>query len=583
MAIPIAFLDSDDLRKEVLGGIDELARLVAVTLGPGGRTVLLEQADGKKPLSTKDGVTVAESYVGNTPVKRVVVSSAIEVCQRTARQAGDGTTTAIVLAAALVKEGQDYLSINTSLSPQQLARQLRDIFHKKVKTGILGLSKSIKSLPHNEALAAITHVAKVSSNHDQEIADAVSRATDLVGESGMVMAEEGTGSSTDVIHKEGFPANTGLRDLGGSADTAFVNGSSGDCKLEGAYVLLYDGEVRESEQLIPLMNEILSERDEKGQSLRTPLVIFAHGYANGVLAILAQNFRQGRFTAIPMITPRNGQSHYRQSFLHDLQAYVGGTVLDPQGRGLSSVTLQDLGFATDFKATQSETVIEASFNEADTARVQGRIQDLQDQIKAADNDFDKDRYRYRVGQLTGGVATILAGGPTSFEAKERHARVVDAVSAVRSAMEMGVVPGGGSALLYVASQLSLDGPEGIFKRALMVPFSQILRNAGAIHKDENGNESVVVAPGEKDGDIGPTLDGQKFLVFDALTMTYIDWWESGIMDPTKVSLTALENALSVAQLLMTLGGVVAFSSNEDEQRIQQMQNAMVRAMKQETD
>lgn len=571
MGQPVHFLDDEKLRREVASSIRDLASLVAVTLGPGGRPVLLEQADGKPPLSTKDGVTVARHFAGKNSISRVVADAAREVCERTARIAGDGTTTAIVLADSLVREGQNYMEKNPSVSPQKVTRELRDIFLKKIKPMILELAKPVKGLPREEGLSAITHVAKVSANHDTEIAEAVAKGVDIVGEDGMIIAEEGAGADTTVLHSDGFPINTGLKDLGGAASTAFVNGSAGEARIStGAYVLLYDGEIRETEALVPVLNAIHSEVDEKGQPLRTPLVIFAHGYSDQVLKILAQNFRQGRFTCIPLSTPRNGQAHYRQSFLHDMAAYVGGIVFDPHGTNLSEANPANLGFLITIRAGQSETVITA---EPDVTKIEARIEELKKQMDSA-SDFDKDRIRYRIGQLNGGVATVFAGGVTALEAKERHARVVDAISAVRSAMELGVVPGGGATLLYIASKLNQTGPEGILRRSLMVPFAQILKNAGAITKNSPKEEESAVID-----DVGPTEDG--FMVFDALDMKYVDWWRAGILDPAKVTLTALENALSVAQLLMTLGGLVALSHSEGEQQVKAMQEGLMRAINQE--
>ena len=477
------------------------------------------------------------------------------------------TSTGIILASALVKEGQKYLEQNPSISPQRLTRELRSIFLNKIKPEVMALSKPLKGLSQEETLAAITHVAKVSANHDIEIANAVAKGVDLVGENGMVIAEEGAGIETTVLHTEGFPINGGLGQLGEGASTAFINGSGGDCRLTGAYVLLYDGDILETDLVIPIINEIHSEKDEKGMPLRTPLVIFAHNYSDNVLKLLAQNFRKGTFTCLPLMTPRNGQSHYRQAFLHDVSSYVGGTTFDPHGQTLRNATIPKLGFVESIKAGRSETVL---ITTPEVSAIEERIADLQKQMENA-SEFDQDRFRYRIGQLTGGVATVYAGGVTSMEAKERHARVVDAISAVRSAMENGVVPGGGAALLSIAGKLSDAGPESIFKSAFMVPFAQIIKNAG-VHIDDNTDGMYNNDIGEKDG---------KFYVFDALEMKYVDWWEAGILDPAKVTLTALENALSVAQLLMTLGGLVAVSNNEEAEKIRAMQKGMLQAMSQE--
>lgn len=564
MSGTIHYLDNEALRKEVKQSISDLSSMVSVTLGPGGRPVLLEQGNGLGPLSTKDGVTVARFFNGTSNIARVVADAAREVCERTARVAGDGTTTAIVLASALVKEGQEYIVNHPSDSPQKLSRDLRNIFLNKIKPEILALSKSIKGLNPEDSIAAITHVAKVSANHDSEIAEKVAEGVSKVGENGMVIAEEGAGAETTLVINKGFPINSGLKDLGGAASTIFVNGNHGDCKIDGGlYIVLYDGEIREIDTIMPLLEKVNAEIDQRGYPLKTPIAIFAHGYSDLVLKSLGQNFRQNRFTCIPLVTPRNGQDHYRQSFLHDLSAYVGGTVFDPHSNNLKDLELGQLGAANSIKAGQNEIVIMAT---PEIEVLEARIEELKSQQERA-SDFDADRIRYRLGQLTGGVATIFAGGVTAFEAKERHARVVDAISAVRSAIDMGVVPGGGSTLLYVASKLSDTGPESIFKKALTVPFSTIVTNAGG-HYDISMEK---IGPNENDG----------FMVYDALNMKLVDWWESGILDPVKVTLTALENALSVAQLLMTLGGLIAVSNSEEENKIKMMQQGMIRAMNQE--
>jgi chaperonin GroEL len=564
MPAPITFLDSAEFRLKVFTAIDNLSKAVGMTLGPGGRTMLLEQELGKAPLSTKDGVTVSRYYAEQGAVERVVVDASKEVCERTARVAGDGTTTAIVLAAAMVREGQEFLQKNPHISPQELSRRLKTILNDKVKPAVEAMAKQIKGMSVEDSRAALKHVAKVSANHDLEIAEKVAEAADKVGEDGMIIAEEGAGADTSVEIKPGFPITTGLRDLGGSASTLFVNNNAyGDTKIEGgAYVLLYDGEINVAEDIIPVMTDVSKEIGENGRALMTPLIIFAHRYSDAVLKLLAQNFRLGRFTCMPLITPRNGQAHGKQGFLHDLAAYVDGQVFDPVAHGLKEATILNMGFARSIKVTPSDTVVEA---DAKIELIEKRIADLKEKMQGA-NDFDQDRIRYRISCLTGGVAVVYAGGVSSFEAKERHARVVDAVSSVRSAVEKGVVPGGGTTLLQIAKGMSPEGAEGILRKAMAMPFIQILKNAGLIDEKDLQNTADLVGP--KDG---------KFLVFDALGMKYVDWWEAGIMDPAKVTMTALDNSLSVAQMLMTLGGVIAVSNTEEAEKIRAMQEGIIKA------
>lgn len=562
---PITYLESPEMRREVLTAVKSLAEIVGKTLGPGGRPILLQQ-EGRAPLSTKDGVTVAKHYSAPNPLQGVVAEAAVEVCERTVRQVGDGTTTAIVLAAAIVEAGQEWLQQNKQYSPQRLSRELKELFSQTIKPTILSMARPIKDMPVDEASVAVRHVAMVSANHDEEIANAVAEAIKYVGEDGMVVAEEGTGAETRVEHKEGFPVGSGLADLGGSASAAFVNRKNyGDCIVEYSYVAMYDGEINDVETILPILQRIDGEVDEQGRAKRHPMILIAHRFGDQVLKVLSQNFRQNRLTVVPVVTPRNGQANGKQSFLYDLQAYVGGHVFDSQGNPLQNAFPSMLGQVEYVRIGVHESVFMTAPN---IEAVEERIAALKEQMEGA-TEFDKDKLRYRISQLTGGVATIYAGGATALEAKERHARVVDAVSAVRSAMDFGVVPGGGSTLLHISRTLPQEGPAAILGRALKKPFIQILMNAGVA---SNPEEALFI------GNNAGKAEGGEFMVYDALKREAVEFWTSGIFDPAKVTLSALENSLSVAQLLMTLGGVVAMSFSEGEQQVKAMQEGLVKAI-----
>jgi chaperonin GroEL len=567
-----AFIDKEIVNAKVLDGITKLADTVAQTLGPSGRTILIEQDIGKV-LITKDGVTVGDHFESSDPIENVVAIAAREACQRTAKQAGDGTTTSIVLAGALVKAGQKFLLDNPHYSPQRLARDLTREFETVLKPSILSSALSLRGLSAEEARQSVLYVATVSANHDNELAAAVAEGVDYVGEDGMVIAEEGAGLQTTVEKRAGYPIMAGLNDLGGAASAAFVNRNAySDCVLEGAYVAAYDGEVNDPDVLLPLLQRVASEVGSDGHPHRHPIVVFAHGFSTTVLKFMARNFKGDAIHCVPFVTPRNGQQSGKQAFLYDLSAYVGGTVFDPQANFLQQAVPSQLGFAEKIKISQHDTVILA---EPEVENVEQRIAELKDQMESA-SEFDCDRIRYRIGQLTGGVATIYAGGATSGVAKERHARVVDAISAVRSAMLMGVVPGGGALLAHMAVQYSsLDpkDPRSVFAKALRTPFVQILINAGHVMSDEEAQRTL--------DNLGPTEDQSKFIVFDALNDRFVDWYEAGILDPAKVTLSALENALSVAQLLMTLGGVMVGVVSDGERSALAMQEAMAKSLQSE--
>lgn len=558
----VTYLDNADFKKEVLNGIKDLATITAQTLGPGGRPVLLEQDDGTV-LSTKDGVTVARHFTADTPIRKIVAKAAVEASERTVRSCGDGTTTSVLLAYAIVESGQKWLENNKGYSPQRLSRELKEIFNTEIQAKIIGLAKPIRNLGAVEAKKAIWHVAMVSSNFDDSIANAVTQAVDIVGDDGMIQVEEGTGGlDTTVEHREGFPINSGLSDLGGAASTAFVNRKSyGDCVLGGSYVCLYDGEINDIESVIPLLERVSKEVDSKGMPTRHPLLIVAHGFGDSVLRSLAQNFRQQILSVVPLITPRNGQANGRQQFLYDLSAYVEGLIFDPTGKSLHEAMPSNIGFAEEVRIGVNDSVI---ITEPDEEKVEQRISELKQQMIGA-SEFDRDKLRYRIGQLTGGVATVYAGGSTAFEARERRDRVIDAVSAVKSAMELGVVPGGGTALLHIARSLGDSGPSEIFKKALTRPFTQILLNAGIASNEE---EALLIG-----SNMGNQEDG-NFMVYDALRREIVEFWTSGIFDPAKVTINALQNAISVAQLLMTTGGAIAKSLNDSENQVKAFQDGI---------
>jgi chaperonin GroEL len=559
------YLESEETRQRVQRAISDLADIVGKTLGPGGKAVLMEQGDDKPPLATKDGVTVSRFHRPEGDIERVVTDAAREVCERTNQSCGDGTTTAIVLADAFVHAGHAWMDQQPEqYSSQKLSRELRKIFNERIKPDILSAARPIKSLPIKESKEIVRYVALVSSNNDNEIADSVAEAVGYVGEDGMIHAEEGTGQETEVRKEDGFPFNGGLSDLGGSASSAFVNRNDyGDCLIEGAYVALYDGEVNDVNVIAPVMERVASEVDGDGNRVRQPLVVFAHGFSDQVFKMMAQNFKRGTLTVVPVVTKSTGQHQGRSAFLWDVAAYVGTKVFDPQGNPIQSAPIPALGFVESLKYGQRESILLGS---PDQETIEERIKQLKNQMEEA-SEFDKDLLRYRIGRLTGGVATIYAGGRTGLEAKERHARVIDAISSVRSAMEMGVVPGGGAFLSKLGECLEKEapGPVKIFAEALQEPMTQILNNAGV---DE---DKVIKKIGH------PVGDKTNFMVYDALERTIVEWWSAGIMDPAKVAITAIENALSVATLLMTLGGVIVENRSEAEQQVKTMQEGLMQA------
>ena len=563
--------DPQLVRKLVSDGISEIAKPVKKTLGPSGRPILIEIEPGQQ-LITKDGVTVAKYFASHDSITDSVAAAARQACERTVTEAGDGTTTAIVLAEAIVNEAQKFLDSNPSYSPQKLSRELKQIFHQTIEPAILDLAKPLRGLPIEEAKRAVRHVAMVSSNHDEQIADVVAEGVEYVGEDGMVVAEDGAGSETTVVHQSGFPVFGGLNNLGGSASTAFVNRPAfSDCVLggeDGVYLVLYDGEINDFNTLLPIFQQINNEMDSDGHPLRRPVLVVAHGFGNQVLVGMAKNFRTGAFLAVPFVTVRSGTASSKQTFLHDLAAYVGAKVYDPQANFLEQATLAGLGFAEKVRMAQHETVIMA---EPELELVEKRIEELKEQMKTS-SEYDKDRIRYRIGQMTGGISTIYAGGSTAIEAKERHARLVDAISAVRSAMQKGVIPGGGATLAVISrlfETLPPSEPGSVFANALKAPFQQILVNAEYVKSDADLVRYLAAT--------GIDLES-KFQVFDSLKGKFVEWYEGGIMDPAKVTLCALDSALSVAKTIMTLGGLMITEASAEYENMKAMQEGIFKAV-----
>jgi chaperonin GroEL len=468
------------------------------------------------------------------------------VCERSAKNAGDGTTTAIVLAGALVKAGQ-----TAGASPQAFSREIKKAYVEKVKPVLESLAKPIRGLPEKEAFEAVRKVALVSANHDHGIAQVVAEAARAVGEDGVIEVEEGAGSDVRWVAREGYAVSGGLQSLGGSAGPSFVNRqATNDCALDNVFVILYDGELSKFNDLLPFLELIVSAENKPSA------LIFAHQFGDEVLKTLAQNFRRGSVNAIPMKTPRGG--HGQSEVLRDLAAYVGGKVFDSQGLQLKDATLETAGFVQSVRIDQNETRL---IGKPLVKTLDARITELKARLADSKTEFDQGLLRFRIGRMTSGVATVYAGGATALEAMERRDRAVDAVSAVRCALDGGVVPGGGCALLHASAALENHGAEFSLKQALSAPFYRILKNA------EVAKEPIVAWD-----------DEQRFLVYDALDCKLVEWWESGIMDPLKVVTGAVENAISVAHILLTLRGAVSEILGVEENQMKALQSGLQKVM-----
>jgi chaperonin GroEL len=513
-----------DARDRMLRGIDTLANAVKVTLGPKGRNVLLNKSYGA-PRITKDGVTVAKEIELADRFENMGAQLVREVATRTSDQAGDGTTTATVLAQAIVREG--IKAVAAGMNPMDLRRGI----DMAVASVVDDLKKGSKSISTN---AEIAQVGTVSANDDREIGEMIAQAMQKVGNEGVITVEEATSLETELDIVEGMQFDRGY------LSAYFVtNAEKMICELDSPHILLFEKKLSDLQAILPVLEAVVQNGN--------PLLIVAEDIEGEALATLVVNKLRGGLKVAAVKAPGFGDR--RKSMLEDLAVLTGGQVIsDDLGIKLENVTLDMLGKAKKVRIDKdSTTVIDGAGKKTD---IEGRCTQLRAQIEETTSDYDKEKLQERLAKLAGGVAIIRVGGATEVEVKERKDRVDDAMHATRAAVEEGVVAGGGVTLLYASQGLDRLNPENddqkvgidIVRRALQAPARQIFENAGA-------EGSVIV---------GKLLDkGEANHGFDAQSGTYVDMLKAGIIDPTKVVRLALQGAASVAGLLVTTEAMIA--------------------------
>ena len=520
---------SDDARHEMLRGVNTLANAVKVTLGPKGRNVVLEKSFGA-PTITKDGVSVAKEIELENHFENMGAQMVKEVSSQTSDVAGDGTTTATVLAQAILREGMK--AVTAGMNPMDLKRGIDKAVHKAVE------SLKEMSTPCSDS-KAIAQVGTISANSDASIGDIIAEAMEKVGKEGVITVEEGSGFDNELDVVEGMQFDRGY------LSPYFVNNQqSMAAELEDPYVLLHDKKISNIRDLLPTLEAVA----KAGK----PLLIIAEDIEGEALATLVVNSIRGIVKVCAVKAPGFGDR--RKAMLQDIAILTSGQVISEEvGMSLDKVTLDDLGRAKRIVVTKEETTI--IDGAGDPAEIEGRVTQIRAQIEESTSDYDREKLQERVAKLAGGVAVIKVGAATEVEMKEKKARVEDALHATRAAVEEGVVPGGGVALIRALASLSdLKGDNGdqdigitIASRAMEEPLRQIVSNAG-------GEASVVVsAVKEGEGNYG----------FNAATGEYGDMIDMGILDPTKVTRTALQNAASVAGLMITTEAMVAELPKED--------------------
>ncbi len=512
----------DKARNDILHGIDKLANAVKVTLGPRGRNVLLDKQFGS-PLSTKDGVTVAKEMELENPFENMGAQMVREVASKTSDVAGDGTTTATVLAQAIYREGLKH--VTAGHSPIEIKRGIDEAVEAVVQE-LRSLSSDVKDKK------GIAQVGAISANNDLSIGALLADAMDQVGKDGVITVEDGKTADTTLDIVEGMQFDRGY------ISPYFVtNAERMEAVLENPYILLHEKKINTMKALLPILEQV-------AQSGR-PLVIIAEDVEAEALATLVVNKIRGTIHAVAVKAPGFGDR--RQETLRDIGVLTGGQVISEDlGVKLEKVTLADLGQAKHVTITKDDTtIVEGAGTPAD---IDGRVTHIRTQVEEATSDYDREKLQERLAKLVGGVAVIRVGAATESEMKEKKARVEDALNATRAAVEEGVVSGGGLAYmraLPALDQLQLDGERqvgvAIVKRAMEEPMRQIALNAGA-----EGATIVQRCKAESNG-IG----------YDAVTATFVNLIDAGILDPTKVTRSALQNAASVAGLLLTTEVLIA--------------------------
>jgi chaperonin GroEL len=513
-----------DARDRMLRGIDVLANAVKVTLGPKGRNVVLDKSYGA-PRITKDGVTVAKEIELSDRFENMGAQMVKEVATRTSDQAGDGTTTATVLAQAIVREGSK--AVAAGMNPMDLKRGI-DMAVEWVVTDIKKVSKKVSTN------AEIAQIGTISANDDREIGGMIANAMDKVGNEGVITVEEAKSLETELDIVEGMQFDRGY------LSPYFVtNAEKMICELDSPHVLLFEKRLSGLQPILPLLEAVVQSGN--------PLLIVAEEIEGEALATLVVNKLRGGLKVAAVKAPGFGDR--RKLMLEDLAILTGGQVISEDlGIKLENVTLDMLGRAKRVRIErENTTIIDGAGKKAD---IEGRCTQLRAQIEETTSEYDKEKLQERLAKLAGGVAIIRVGGASEIEVKERKDRVDDAMHATRAAVEEGVVAGGGVTLLYASKRLGGLNPENddqkvgidIVRRALQAPAKQIFANAG-----EDG--SIIVGKLLEKGDANHG--------FDAQSGTYVDMVKTGIIDPTKVVRLALRGAASVAGLLVTTEVMVA--------------------------
>ena len=514
---------SDEARRSILAGVEKLAKAVKVTLGPKGRNVVLDRKFGS-PTITKDGVSVAKEIELEDPYENMGAQMVKEVAEKTSDNAGDGTTTATVLAEAIYKEGLK--NVTSGANPMALKRGIDQAVEKIVEE-IKKLSKKID----NKNTKEVEQVATISANGDGSVGKIIAEALETVGKDGVITVEEGKSLATELKVVEGMQFDQGYLSPYFATDMQKM-----ECELDDPYILIHEKKIGNIKEMLPLLEKV-------AQSGR-PLVIIAEDVEGEALATLVVNKMRGTFHCAAVKAP--GYGDRRKAMLQDIAILTGGkAVTEDLGLKLDGIGLEDLGRAKKVNIDKDNTtIVEGAGKSKD---IEARVTQIKNQIENTDSSYDREKLQERLAKLSGGVAVVNVGAATETEMKEKKARVEDALHATRAAVEEGIVPGGGVALLRALpalDKLKLKGDEktgvDIVRRSLEAPVRQLAINAGL--------EGSVIVEHLKAQDVN--------IGYDINQDDYVDMLKSGVIDPAKVTRTALQNAASIAGLLLTTEALI---------------------------
>jgi|TARA_B110001454_G_scaffold57744_1_gene56521 chaperonin GroEL len=517
-----------EARTALKAGVDKLANAVKVTLGPKGRNVVIEKKFGA-PTITKDGVTVAKEIELENKLEDVGAQMVKEVASKTSDDAGDGTTTATVLAQALIAEGLK--NVTAGANPMSIKRGI----DAAAKSVIASLQSQSKDLPDAEQIA---NVGSISANNDREIGEKIAEAMDKVGKDGVITVEESKTAETFLETVEGMQFDRGY------LSPYFVTNSDNmEAELEDPYILIYDKKIANMKDLLPLLEKVV----QTGK----PVMIIAEDIEGEALATLVVNKLRGTFKVLAVKAPGFGDR--RKAMLEDIAVLTGATVIsEDAGYKLENATLEYLGTSKRVVSDKDNSTIVGGSGASDA--IKGRINEIKVQIEKTSSDYDREKLQERLAKLSGGVAVINVGAATEVEMKEKKARVEDALHATRAAVEEGIIPGGGVALLRAIPALDkvkVDEEEAvgvdIVRRALESPLRQICENAGV--------EPSIIAQAIR--------EGKNDYGYDARTGEYVNMFKAGIIDPTKVARVAVENACSIAGMILTTEAAVTELPEKD--------------------